>query len=932
MLLLLLFSSVHLISTNELEGSSECPKICSCLESFVDCSDKDLKQMPSTLPHWTKILDLTNNSLQENGVINKLKNCPHLKELKFDFNHFVLVPITTHLSTLSILTISNNKLASLNPNLWSFLPNLKELDVSFNKLECLDSGSILKSSVLETLNLNNNRIKNLTKESFIGLKKLVDLKLSRNHLSHIGKDIFKQLTKLQVLELNRNKITKIEGLTFQGLDSLSILKIRQNLVYSLEDGSFWGLQKLQTLKLDHNKIKNISKGWTYGLTSLQELYLAMNKIDSIEKDSWEACKNIETLDLSFNEISEINTFSFEHLTKLNKLKLNHNMISSIQEGAFNSTPSLKILDLSNNKISWIVEDTSGVFFGLKELQKLALGSNEITSINQKAFYGLNSLNELDLRGNHIKTIQENVFANMNLHSLMMNSSSLICDCSLSWFQVWLSKSSISLVDSFCEYPEILKEKSFASVPAQGFLCSPNESPKPIITQGPESATTVSGSKINISCTAWSSSNSSLNFKWKRNNNDVNPKYSFTINNTAILHFNHVMLSHAGKYQCIVFNNFGTVYSKKATLKVLVLPVMIKKPGNLTVKAGGTAKLECAATGEPPPQVGWQKDGGIEFPAAQERRMHVMPADDLFFIINAKPVDSGLYSCIAQNSAGTVMANATLTVQEAPTFIKKMEDKEVKVGMSTVFECLGNGWPKPKVRWWKDGVLLVTSYRHFMTANDQLLIITDVKEIDAGVYQCEMSNLLGIETTTAHLTIKSAYSASCENMIGVIIIALVCCVVGTSALWVIIIYQTRKGFSNNNAPKHIINQQILADNKSENSSSSKDSGTGNSTKKSSEDLQLEVRTGQEQQIENGGEAQESLVEISAPLLQSSCCCSQCSDRCCSPVQREYTRSNHERCRNEKSFSLPVTECEMPVINIQPNNSMSCLYGNCKPTQV
>lgn len=94
------------------------------------------------------------------------------------------------------------------------------------------------------------------------------------------------------------------------------------------------------------------------------------------------------------------------------------------------------------------------------------------------------------------------------------------------------------------------------------------------------------------------------------------------------------------------------------------------------------------------------------------------------------------------------------ILEAPTFTKKMEDKEVKVGMSIVFECMGNGWPQPKVRWWKDGVLLMSSYRHFMTANDQLLIITDIKDVDAGVYQCEMSNVLGIETTTARLTIKS----------------------------------------------------------------------------------------------------------------------------------------------------------------------------------
>lgn len=104
------------------------------------------------------------------------------------------------------------------------------------------------------------------------------------------------------------------------------------------------------------------------------------------------------------------------------------------------------------------------------------------------------------------------------------------------------------------------------------------------------------------------------------------------------------------------------YSFLPDIYISVLPVLVKKPGNLTVKAGSTAKLECSAIGEPTPQVGWQKDGGNEFPAALERRMHVMPSDDVFFIVNTKPTDSGLYSCIARNSAGTVKANATLVVQ------------------------------------------------------------------------------------------------------------------------------------------------------------------------------------------------------------------------------------------------------------------------------
>lgn len=39
----------------------------------------------------------------------------------------------------------------------------------------------------------------------------------------------------------------------------------------------------------------------------------------------------------------------------------------------------------------------------------------------------------------------------------------------------------------------------------------------------------------------------------------------------------------------------------------------------------------------------------------------MPEDDVFFIANVKIEDMGIYSCMAQNIAGGLSANATLTV-------------------------------------------------------------------------------------------------------------------------------------------------------------------------------------------------------------------------------------------------------------------------------
>lgn len=93
----------------------------------------------------------------------------------------------------------------------------------------------------------------------------------------------------------------------------------------------------------------------------------------------------------------------------------------------------------------------------------------------------------------------------------------------------------------------------------------------------------------------------------------------------------------------------------------VLPSFLKMPQDVTIRMGATARLECAARGHPAPVIAWQKDGGTDFPAARERRMHVMPDDDVFFITSVKAEDMGVYSCTAQNTAGAASANATLTV-------------------------------------------------------------------------------------------------------------------------------------------------------------------------------------------------------------------------------------------------------------------------------
>lgn len=319
--------------------------------------------------------------------------------------------------------------------------------------------------------------------------------------------------------------------------------------------------------------------------------------------------------------------------------------------------------------------------------------------------------------------------------------------------------------------------------------------------------------MTLMCTAVSSSDSPMSTLWRK---DSEILYDVDIENfvryrqqdgealeyTSVLRLFSVNFTDEGKYQCIVTNHFGSNYSQKAKLTVNEMPSFLKTPMDLTIRTGAMARLECAAEGHPTPQISWQKDGGTDFPAARERRMHVMPEDDVFFIANVKIEDMGIYSCMAQNIAGGLSANASLTVLETPSFIRPLEDKTVTRGETAVLQCIAGGSPAPRLNWTKDdGPLLVTE-RHFFAAANQLLIIVDAGLEDAGKYTCLMSNTLGTERGHIYLNVIS--SPNCDSSqnsigheddgwttVGIVIIVVVCCVVGTSLIWVIVIYHMRR---------------------------------------------------------------------------------------------------------------------------------------------
>ncbi|XP_055215198.1 leucine-rich repeats and immunoglobulin-like domains protein 3 isoform X2 [Gorilla gorilla gorilla] len=756
--------------------------------------------------------DLSHNRLSFIKA-SSMSHLQSLREVKLNNNELETIPNLGPVSAnITLLSLAGNRIVEILPEHLKEFQSLETLDLSSNNISELQTA--FPALQLKYLYLNSNRVTSMEPGYFDNLANtLLVLKLNRNRISAIPPKMFK-LPQLQHLELNRNKIKNVDGLTFQGLGALKSLKMQRNGVTKLMDGAFWGLSNMEILQLDHNNLTEITKGWLYGLLMLQELHLSQNAINRISPDAWEFCQKLSELDLTFNHLSRLDDSSFLGLSLLNTLHIGNNRVSYIADCAFRGLSSLKTLDLKNNEISWTIEDMNGAFSGLDKLRRLILQGNRIRSITKKAFTGLDALEHLDLSDNAIMSLQGNAFSQMKkLQQLHLNTSSLLCDCQLKWLPQWVAENNFqSFVNASCAHPQLLKGRSIFAVSPDGFVC--DDFPKPQITVQPETQSAIKGSNLSFICSAASSSDSPMTFAWKKDNEllhdaemenyaHLRAQGGEVMEYTTILRLREVEFASEGKYQCVISNHFGSSYSVKAKLTVNMLPSFTKTPMDLTIRAGAMARLECAAVGHPAPQIAWQKDGGTDFPAARERRMHVMPEDDVFFIVDVKIEDIGVYSCTAQNSAGSISANATLTVLETPSFLRPLLDRTVTKGETAVLQCIAGGSPPPKLNWTKDDSPLVVTERHFFAAGNQLLIIVDSDVSDAGKYTCEMSNTLGTERGNVRLSVIPTPTCDSPQMtapsldddgwatVGVVIIAVVCCVVGTSLVWVVIIYHTRR---------------------------------------------------------------------------------------------------------------------------------------------
>ncbi|XP_069363754.1 protein slit isoform X2 [Maniola hyperantus] len=136
-----------------------CPVGCTCAGTVVRCARAKLNALPSRIPPYTTELYLESNEITSISA----------EQLR-------------HLSQLTRLDLSNNKISVLSNNTFEALTKLSTLIVSYNRLRCVQRDALKGLTQLRVLSLHGNNISMLADGVFRDLESISHVALGSNPL------------------------------------------------------------------------------------------------------------------------------------------------------------------------------------------------------------------------------------------------------------------------------------------------------------------------------------------------------------------------------------------------------------------------------------------------------------------------------------------------------------------------------------------------------------------------------------------------------------------------------------------------------------------------------------------------------------------------------------------------------------------------------
>lgn len=207
-----------------------------------------------------------------------------------------------------------------------------------------------------------------------------------------------------------------------------------------------------------------------------------------------------------------------------------------------------------------------------------------------------------------------------------------------------------------------------------------------------------------------------------------------------LQIRYLDMDDAGNYICEVENEAEPI-KQTNTLQILVPPKITTSHAgqNLTVKKDSSLKLSCNASGFPSPTISWQRQHRL-LPGGEKSALGPILA-----FAHLSRSDGGTYICTADNRVGPpVTATIDLNVIYEPEIEVDKAWVHGGLGFEAVLSCLVYGDPLPRVRWYRNTMLVAGNENRIMEKfgfRHQLVILT-VGDKDFGNYSCLAENGLG----------------------------------------------------------------------------------------------------------------------------------------------------------------------------------------------
>ncbi|XP_030000348.1 hemicentin-1 [Sphaeramia orbicularis] len=271
---------------------------------------------------------------------------------------------------------------------------------------------------------------------------------------------------------------------------------------------------------------------------------------------------------------------------------------------------------------------------------------------------------------------------------------------------------------------------------KGFNLTVLEPPKISTSSSPEELTIAVNSPLELECSAVGVPPPTLS--WLKDGHPLE-RTDIVQQDGHFVRISKVQVGDAGLYTCLASSLAGQD-GKNHWVRVQVPPTLLGSGDarTLTVPVNGHLTLECLADSDPPPDIEWFKDNVKMQPGARIQRL---AGGQYLEIQEVRPEDSGQYSCVVTNMAGSTSLFFTVEILLPPVIKESSSVVTAHVGQDALLPCEVEG-DSTTVMWRKDGFPISQDNKKYTMLSQGSLRVHGVQLSDAGRYYCTVSNQAG----------------------------------------------------------------------------------------------------------------------------------------------------------------------------------------------